>query len=253
MLKLFLKDVKAGGDLPLGGRPAQRRGRAAGVEIRRRVLLGERHVRRAHPGRRCPCSSGRTTPSPFVHSLPVTRAMVVRARYLTAAAIGLLSLLVGATVGAARGFGLAAQGAPWPRWVAGDMALAFVLAFAVDRRDLPPVLLPVGIRQGQRGRGARAGGRDRRRRASSGRRSSGVPAMAAGRSGARGVPPGRIPQGVAVSSIVSGWQPAGSSCWCWQPDSWRSSAQVAVRARAAGILGSAEAASRGEREAGRAS
>ena len=47
-------------DLPLGGRPAQHRRRPPGVEIRRRVLLGERHLRRADPGVRCPCSNGRT-------------------------------------------------------------------------------------------------------------------------------------------------------------------------------------------------
>jgi hypothetical protein len=67
---------------------------------------------------------------PFVHSLPVTRAMVVRGRYLTAIAVGLLSLAVGAAIGAARGTSLVMQGEPWPRWMAGDVGLSFVVVFA---------------------------------------------------------------------------------------------------------------------------
>jgi hypothetical protein len=67
---------------------------------------------------------------PFVHSLPVTRAMVVRARYLTALVVGLLSLTIGSAIGAARGISLVMRGEPWPRWVAGDVGLAFVLVFA---------------------------------------------------------------------------------------------------------------------------
>lgn len=80
----------------------------------------------------------------FVHSLPVTRGMVVRGRYMTAAAIGLLSLLVAASVGTARGLSLSAQGAPWPRWVSGDIALAFLLAYAV----IAAIYLPCYFRWG---------------------------------------------------------------------------------------------------------
>ena len=66
----------------------------------------------------------------FVHSLPVTRTMVVRGRYLTAIAAGLLSLLVGAALGATGGLILLSRGGAWPRWMAGDTGLAFILAFA---------------------------------------------------------------------------------------------------------------------------
>ncbi len=66
----------------------------------------------------------------FVLSLPVTRAMAVRARYATAVLIGLSSLAVGTLVGLARGFALAMRGEPWPRWMAADVGLAFVLVFA---------------------------------------------------------------------------------------------------------------------------
>ncbi len=133
---------------------------------------------------------------PFVHSLPVTRAMVVRGRYLTAAAIGLLSLLVGAAVGTARGLALAAQGAPWPRWVAGDMALAFVLAFAV----VAAVYLPCYFRWGF-GRGnivaalVLAAGIIVSDLA--GPAVAGLPGVPAAGTFYSGVPPGRIPQGVA--------------------------------------------------------
>jgi hypothetical protein len=81
---------------------------------------------------------------PFVHSLPVTRAMVVRGRYVTAAAIGVLTLLVAGTVGATRGIGLAVQGHAWPQWVTGDMALAFLLVHAL----VSAVYLPCHYRWG---------------------------------------------------------------------------------------------------------
>ena len=81
---------------------------------------------------------------PFVHSLPVTREMVVGGRYLTAVAVGLLSLLIGAIVGTVRAAGLAMQQAPWPRWIAGDMAIAFVLAYAV----VAAIYLPCYFRWG---------------------------------------------------------------------------------------------------------
>ena len=133
---------------------------------------------------------------PFVHSLPVTRAMVVRGRYVTAAAIGALSLLVAAAVGTARGLGLAAQGAPWPRWVAGDTALAFVVAFAV----VAAVYLPCYFRWGF-GKGnvaaalVLAGGIVIAGLA--GPAVTGIQA-AAGGAAQRGLPPGQIPQGVAL-------------------------------------------------------
>jgi len=51
----------------------------------------------------------------FVYSLPVTRASVVRARYLTAAAAGLLTLALGAALGVAAALILEARGVPWRR------------------------------------------------------------------------------------------------------------------------------------------
>ncbi len=67
----------------------------------------------------------------FVQSLPVTRASVVRARYLTAAAAGLLTLALGAALGIAAALILDTRGIPWPRWVAADVGLSFVGAYAV--------------------------------------------------------------------------------------------------------------------------
>jgi hypothetical protein len=133
---------------------------------------------------------------PFVHSLPVTRAMVVRARYLTAAAIGLLSLAIGAIVGAARAVGLATQGSPWPRWVAGDMALAFLLAFAV----IAAIFLPCHFRWGF-GKGniaaalVIAGGVIVS--SAAGPAITGIPTSPSIEAAYIGVPAGLIPQGVA--------------------------------------------------------
>lgn len=81
---------------------------------------------------------------PFVHSLPVTRVMVVGARYATALLIGLLSLMLGAAVGAARGISLMMRGEAWPRWMAGDVGLAFVLVFAF----IASIYLPCYFRWG---------------------------------------------------------------------------------------------------------
>jgi hypothetical protein len=81
---------------------------------------------------------------PFVHSLPVTRAMVVRARYLTAVVVGLLSLGIGSAIGSARGISLVMRAEPWPRWMAGDVGLAFVLVFAF----IASVYLPCYYRWG---------------------------------------------------------------------------------------------------------
>lgn len=81
---------------------------------------------------------------PFVHSLPVTRTMVVRARYATALLVGLLSLMIGAAIGAARGISLMMRGEAWPRWMAGDVGLAFVLVFAF----IASIYLPCHFRWG---------------------------------------------------------------------------------------------------------
>jgi hypothetical protein len=80
----------------------------------------------------------------FVHSLPVTRAMVVRARYGTALLVGLLSLAIGVAIGTAVGLSLMMRGEAWPRWVAGDVGLAFVLVFAF----IASVYLPCYFRWG---------------------------------------------------------------------------------------------------------
>jgi hypothetical protein len=143
MLNLFLKDVKAGAIflwavVPLNIVAALQVSRSGGgffwanVACAALILVGVSAL------------EWKNDTGPWVHSLPVTRTSVVRGRYLTAAAVGLLSLLVAATVGLARGLGLAMRGAPWPRWVAGDMALAFLLAFAV----VAAIYLPCYFRWG---------------------------------------------------------------------------------------------------------
>jgi hypothetical protein len=81
---------------------------------------------------------------PFVHSLPVTRGLVVRSRYVTSLLVGLLSLAIGSAIGAARGLSLVTRGELWPRWVAGDVGLAFVLVFAC----IASVYLPCYFRWG---------------------------------------------------------------------------------------------------------
>ena len=193
MLNLFLKDVKAGAIflwavVPLNVVAALQASRSgagffwANVTCAALILVGVSTL------------EWKNDAGPFVHSLPVTRVMVVRARYLTAAAVGLLSLLVAATVGAARGFALEAQGAPWPRWLAPDVALAFVLAFAV----IAAIYLPCYYRWGF-GKGNVAAALV----LAAGIIASSISAPAfTGKAtvGAAlvGVPPGRIPQGVAV-------------------------------------------------------
>jgi hypothetical protein len=57
--------------------------------------------------------------------------MVVRGRYVTAVAAGLLSLLVGSALGAAGASALVARGGAWPRWMAPDVGFAFVLAYVL--------------------------------------------------------------------------------------------------------------------------
>ena len=164
----------------------------------------------------------------FVHSLPVTRAMVVRGRYVTAAAIGLLSLLVAATVGAARGFALEAQGAPWPRWVSGDMALAFLLTFAV----VAAIYLPCHFRWGF-GKGNVAAALVLAAgivvTGLAGPAVTGIQA-AAGGAAQRGVPPGRIPQGVALLVEHVGLVAGGIIVIALAAGLLAVSAQVAARA-----------------------
>ena len=196
MLNLFLKDVRAGAIflwaiVPLNlvaGLQASRSGGAffwANLACAALILVAVSML------------EWKNDADPFVHSLPVTRAMVVRGRYLTAAAIGVLSLLVGAAVGGARALALGAQGAPWPRWVAGDMALAFVLAFAV----VATVYLPCYFRWGF-GRGNIVAALILAAgiivSALAGPAVAGHPSVTAGGALHGGVPPGRIPQGVAA-------------------------------------------------------
>ena len=67
----------------------------------------------------------------FIHSLPVTRADVVRARYGTAIVLAVVVLGIGAAVGMARALATAAPGAAWPRWFAPDVGLAYLVVMAV--------------------------------------------------------------------------------------------------------------------------
>jgi hypothetical protein len=67
----------------------------------------------------------------FVHSLPVTRTDVVRARYGTAVALALIVLGIGAATGMARDIATAPPGAAWPRWFAPDVGLAYLVVMAV--------------------------------------------------------------------------------------------------------------------------
>ena len=162
---------------------------------------------------------------PFVHSLPVTRAMVVRGRYLTAAAIGLLSLLVGTAVGTARALAFAAQGAPWPRWVAPDMALAFVLAFAI----VAAVYLPCYYRWGF-GKGNVAAALV----VAAGIIVTSItaPAFTATATGGAalvGVPPGRIPHGVAALVDRFGLMAGGAIVLALAAGLLAASAQLAAR------------------------
>ena len=224
MLNLFLKDVKAGAIflwavVPLNVVAALQVSRSgagffwANVTCAALILVGVSTL------------EWKNDAGPFVHSLPVTRAMVVRARYLTAAAVGLLSLLVAATVGAARGFALEAQGAPWPRWLAPDVALAFVLAFAV----IAAIYLPCYYRWGF-GKGNVAAALV----LAAGIIASSISAPAfTGKAtvGAAlvGVPPGRIPQGVAVLVDRLGLAAGGAIVVALTAGLLAASAQLAAR------------------------
>jgi ABC-2 type transport system permease protein len=228
MLNLFLKDVKAGAIflwavVPLNAVVALQMSRSgagffwANVTCAVFILVGVSML------------DWRNETARFVHSLPVTRAMVVRGRYLTAAAVGLLSLLVGAAVGTARGLGRAAQGAPWPRWVAGDVALAFVLAFAVIAAVYLVCYFRWGFGKGNVAAalviaaGVVVSG-------IAGRAATGVPALATAGGAGSGVPPGRIPQAVAALVDRVGLAAGGIIVLALAAGLLLVSAQIAARA-----------------------
>jgi hypothetical protein len=85
----------------------------------------------------------------FVHSLPVTRTDVVRARYGTAVALAVVVLAIGAATGMARAIATAPPGAAWPRWFAPDVGLAYLVVMTV----IIAVYLPCYFRWGY-GRGS---------------------------------------------------------------------------------------------------
>jgi hypothetical protein len=228
MLNLFLKDVKAGAAflwavVPLNVVAALQVSRSGGAFFWANVTCASLILVAVS------MLEWKNDADPFVHSLPVTRAMVVRARYLTAAAAGLLSLLVAAAVGAARGFALEAQGAPWPRWVAPDMAVAFVLAFAVIAAVYLPCYFKWGFGKGNvtaalvLAAGVVVSG-------ISGPASAGVPGMAGGGAAVAGVPPGRIPQGVAFLVDRAGLAAGGAIVLALAAVLLAGSAEVAARA-----------------------
>ena len=66
----------------------------------------------------------------FVHSLPVSRKLVVYSRYVSALLGGALTLTIAGTAGMLRGMAFDTVGLAWPRMVAADVALAWVLLFA---------------------------------------------------------------------------------------------------------------------------
>lgn len=145
----------------------------------------------------------------FVHSLPVTRAMVVRGRYVTAIAAGILSLIVGSALGAVGGLILVARGGAWPRWMAPDVGFAFVLAYAC----VVSIYLPCHYRWGF-GRGNVAAAlllavsvlaRDL-----VGPILGPKPAAGAAPAGLAGVPPGYIPEGVVRLFALHGPVVAGA-------------------------------------------
>ncbi len=227
MLNLFLKDVKAGAIflwavVPLNVVAALQVSRSGGAFFWANVTCAALILVAVS------MLEWKNDAEPFVHSLPVTRAMVVRGRYLTAAAVGLLSLLVGATVGTARGLGLAAQGMPWPRWVSGDMALAFLLAFTV----VAAIYLPCHFRWGF-GRGNVAAALVLTAGivviGLAGPALTGIQAAASG-AAQSGVPPGRIPQGVALLVEEVGLVAGGIIVMALAAGLLAVSAQVAARA-----------------------
>jgi hypothetical protein len=85
----------------------------------------------------------------FVHSLPVTRTDVVRARYGSAVTLAIVVLGIGAAAGMALSTATAPSGANWPRWFAPDVGLAYLVVMAV----IIAVYLPCYFRWGY-GRGS---------------------------------------------------------------------------------------------------
>jgi len=80
----------------------------------------------------------------FVHSLPVSRTLVVYSRYVSALLGGALTLTIAGTAGMLRGMALDTVGLAWPRMVAADVALAWVMLFAA----LVALYLPCYFRWG---------------------------------------------------------------------------------------------------------
>jgi hypothetical protein len=85
----------------------------------------------------------------FIHSLPVTRADVVRARYGTAIALAAVVLGIGAAAGMALALATAPPGAAWPRWFSPDVGLAYLVVMAI----VIAIYLPCYFRWGY-GRGS---------------------------------------------------------------------------------------------------
>lgn len=67
----------------------------------------------------------------FMHSLPVSRDLVVRARYAWAVLAGALTLVAAGIAGVVQAVRLTSAGQEWPRWVSADVALAWMLLFAI--------------------------------------------------------------------------------------------------------------------------
>jgi len=80
----------------------------------------------------------------FIHSLPVTRADVVRARYVTAIVLALVVLGIGSAIGVTRTLASASSGEAWPRWLALDVGLAYLIVLAI----IISVYLPCYFRWG---------------------------------------------------------------------------------------------------------
>ena len=78
----------------------------------------------------------------FIHSLPVTRADVVRGRYGTAVVTALVVMGVGAAFGLV--VGAASPDGAWPRWLAPDVGLAYLVVMAI----VAAVYLPCYFRWG---------------------------------------------------------------------------------------------------------
>jgi hypothetical protein len=66
----------------------------------------------------------------FVHSLPVSRDLVVYSRYGSAMLGGALTLAIAGSAGVLRGMTLESVGLAWPRMMSFDVGLAWLLLFA---------------------------------------------------------------------------------------------------------------------------